>query len=308
MHVSCPHCIKKSDYVFDVRTIVRFGIYHRTSDSKTVKRYRCKLCRKTFSQATVEVCFRQKKRQKNNQILELLASGVSQRRTARLLRLQRKTVARRLVFLGRICLEKLRMETALTKVTEVQFDDLETFEHTKLKPVSILLVVVGGTRQILGFGVASMGPKGLLAARSIKKFGRRNDDRSKVRKRIFREICPSMAPSAIIKSDSNPYYIHDVKKYFPGRQHWTCLGQRGAITGQGELKKIKYDPIFSLNHTCAMLRANIARLIRKTWCTTKKRERLADHLAIYAYYHNRELKKAAKVPPILPNYTFKSTG
>jgi len=293
MFISCPHCEKKSDYVIDFRTIVRFGTYHRTSDSRDVKRYRCLLCKRTFSESTKDTCFGQKKRQKNNAIFEHLASGVSERRTARLLRIQRKTVSRRVKFLGALAHEAIRIQTAETHVTELQFDDLETFEHTKLKPLSVPLALHGKTRQILGFGVAMMAAKGHLAKKSVKKYGVRRDERSRVRKELFKEIAPAIAENAIIKSDSNPYYVQDIKKYFPGREHQTCLGKRGAVTGQGELKKVKYDPIFSLNHTCAMLRANIARLIRKTWCTTKKRERLLDMLAIYAHYHNLQLKKAA---------------
>ena len=46
-------------------------------------------------------------------------------------------------------------------------------------------------------------------------------------------------------------------------------GEKAAITGQGELKKKQRDPLFSINHTLAMLRANINRLVRRTWCTTK---------------------------------------
>ena len=61
------------------------------------------------------------------------------------------------------------------------------------------------------------------------------------------------------------------------------------MVGQGELKKIGKDPLFSLNHTAAMLRANINRLFRRTWRTTKKPERLADHIALYVWYHNSEL-------------------
>ncbi len=41
-----------------------------------------------------------------------------------------------------------------------------------------------------------------------------------------------------------------------------------------------------LNHTCAMLRANINRLIRRSWSTTKNAENLAHHLTIYVNYHN----------------------
>lgn len=52
------------------------------------------------------------------------------------------------------------------------------------------------------------------------------------------------------------------------------------------MKKVRFDPLFSLNHTCAMLRANINRLFRRTWCTTKVPENLGAHIAMYAYYHN----------------------
>jgi hypothetical protein len=38
-----------------------------------------------------------------------------------------------------------------------------------------------------------------------------------------------------------------------------------------------------------MLRANISRLFRKTWNTTKNVDRLADHVALYAVYHNENL-------------------
>jgi transposase-like protein len=291
MRPACPHCEKRADYVHDFRTIVRHGRFHRTSDSKSIERFKCLSCKKTFSKASKDPCYRQKKRQKNGDIFELKASGVSGRRIARLLRLNRKTVARKLVFLGALCREQLFIETASKPVLAMQFDDLETFEHTKCKPLSVPIAVEEGSRRILGFRVASMAAKGHLAKKALKKYGFRPDERSQMRRELFKELKPIIALGAIIKSDSNPYYTNDVKTFFPDVTHVTVLGQRGAITGQGELKKIKFDPIFSLNHTCAMLRANISRLIRKTWCTTKSKERLNDHLAIYAVYHNRYLDK-----------------
>jgi hypothetical protein len=92
-----------------------------------------------------------------------------------------------------------------------------------------------------------------------------------------------------LKSDSNPRYPRYVHRYFPKARHDTVEGKRGCVTGQGELKRGRFDPLFALNHTFAMLRANLSRLVRKTWCTTKKAEALADHLAIYVQYHNTEL-------------------
>ncbi|WP_235044581.1 hypothetical protein [Pseudobdellovibrio exovorus] len=192
-----------------------------------------------------------------------------------------------------MALDKLKeWNRKLPKCQEVEFDDLETFEHTKLKPLSVTLMVEFKSRRILGFRVASMPAKGLLAASSRKKYGYRVDDRAKARRDLFNEVKGLISSTAVIRSDSNPHYRSDVKRYFPKARYEVVLGGRGAITGQGELKKQVWDPIFSLNHTCAMLRAHINRLFRKTWCTTKKPDQLEKHIALYALEHNRRLATA----------------
>lgn len=219
-----------------------------------------------------------------------MAGGVSQREAARILKLNKKTVVRKFRLAGLKALEELPKQNARYGLaTEVQFDDLETFEHTKLKPLSVTLMVESKSRRVLGFKVSSMPAKGLLARESRKKYGFRHDGRSRAREKLFREVKPFIHPQARIRSDSNPHYPYSVKKHFPQAKHETVLGGRGAIVGQGELKKLKFDPLFSLNHTCAMLRDRIKRLSRKTWCTTKRADQLALNIALYAVEHNRRL-------------------
>ena len=58
------------------------------------------------------------------------------------------------------------------------------------------------------------------------------------------------------------------------------------------MKKLVFDPLFSLNHSCAMLRANLNRLFRRTWCTSKTRQGLIDHLSLYVRFHNEVLTEA----------------
>ena len=171
----------------------------------------------------------------------------------------------------------------------MQFDDMETFEHTKCKPLSITLSVEKRTRLILGFKVSRMPAKGLLVRRAIKKYGKRPDERKKAREDLFLELKDCVNPNANIYSDQNPHYEPDVKKHFPLATYQTFKGLRGCVVGQGELKGGGFDPLFSLNHTAAMLRANINRLFRRTWCTTKKIEGLDDHIAIYAKSHNQRI-------------------
>jgi len=173
----------------------------------------------------------------------------------------------------------------------IEFDDLETAEHTKCKPLSVSIAVEQGTRRILGIEVSRMPASGMLVKRA-KKYGRRIDERSNGRRRLFAKIQNLVDPFVEIKSDQNPHYPLDVKEYFPLARHYRYLGKRGSLGGQVELKKTKWDPLFSINHTCAKMRADVNRLIRKTWCTTKNPAELQRHLMLFANYHNKNLPPA----------------
>lgn len=276
-----------------LRTLRRKGKFWRKSDGRWILRFHCVGCNKGFSQATLRPGFRQNKRNKNLIVRKLLCAGVSQREAARITGLNRKTIVRKLLYWAGIAEYKLSTNNQKNpRLTEVEFDDLETFEHTKCKPLSVTLMVEYKTRRILGFEVSKMPAKGHLAAISRKKYGVRRDERPEAREKLFTEMRKYLDPQALIRSDSNPHYVDPVKRHFPKARHQTIKGKRGAITGQGELKKTVYDPLFSLNHTCAMLRGNINRLIRKTWCTTKRPDRLAAHIMVYSLQHNERLVSA----------------
>ena len=290
---SCVKCDLSSGLSPKVRL---FGKYYRTSDSTWVQRFRCSGCGFSFSRATFQLGCRQKKRRKNRSVVALLCSGVSQRRTAKLLKLHRTTVVRIFRIEAARAEFNLRKANLMhAKATAVQFDDLETFEHTKFKPLSVTLAVEEKTRRILGLEVSRMAASGLLAARSRARYGKRPDDRRKARERLLRRIAGLLDENVTIKSDQNPYYPELIHSVIPRATHVTFKGRKGAISGQGELKKIGFDPLFSLNHTCAMLRANVNRLFRRTWCTTKRKDCLYGHLVLYADFHNRMLLKRRPV-------------
>jgi hypothetical protein len=272
----------------------KIGFFDRKSDSRKIQRYECKRCRKRFSKATFDPCFGQKRRRLNYPLFRLLCSGVSQRRAAILLNTTRNTVHRKFRFLA-IQARHWHFDSIQDFKTNpslfVQFDDMETSEHSKLKPLSIPLAVDSEGRKILAFDVAVMPAKGHLARKSLQKYGYRPDERPQALERMFRSLESCVHPKALFLSDQNPLYARRVEKFFPEAEHEQVKSRRGCVVGQGELKKIGWDPLFSLNHTAAMLRANINRLFRRTWCTTKKRERLLDHLYLYAAFHNLELTK-----------------
>jgi hypothetical protein len=206
-------------------------------------------------------------------------------------------IARKFVFLGQAADDFRKADLGNhEKAKVIEFDDLETFEHSNLKPLSVLAVVESKSRRILGFNVAQMPAKGAHGKKSRARYGHRKDERGPARNLLFAELQPFIEPDAVIKSDQNPYYGVSVKKYFPEATFKTYRSKRARPHGLGEMKKGKFDPIFSINHTFAMMRANISRLVKKTWSTTKKRSRLYLHLAMYALVHNWKLIQKKKRP------------
>src|SRR4051812_40766939 len=129
MKHSCPNpkCILDINLGPKVRQIVRNGFYLRTSDSRRIQRFYCRLCNCYFSKATLSDRYHQKVRRINEPLRKYLVSGVSQRRAAKLLNVSRSTVARRFRFLG----EQARLKHAKwlehykrNPLSSVQFDDL----------------------------------------------------------------------------------------------------------------------------------------------------------------------------------------
>ena len=284
MNRVCPTCGSLKD------NHVRNGYFKRNSDQALVQRYRCRICKKEFSDSTFQLRYRQRLRKINGLVERELISGSSLRRIALILRINYKTVVRKFLYLGiKARRDHERKLKVLEPLKEVQFDDMESFEHTKLKPLSISVAVIKKRRFILGARVSQMPAKGLLAQKSRAKYGPRIDNRKIGRKELFDQFKPKVVNETIFESDENPHYYKQFKENFPDCDYKQYKGLRGCIVGQGELKASGRDPLFSLNHSCAMIRYSISRLVRKTWVTTKKPELLQNHLDIYVNYHNRVL-------------------
>lgn len=272
-------------------TIILDGKFRRKEDSKIIQRYRCKSCGVRFSQATFTDTYRQKKRRINLKAMEFFSSNMSIRRAALLLRVDKKTIARRVPFLAERCRRKnqRRLEKLKGRIHNIQLDDLITKENSKLKPLSVTIVVDEKHRTILGAEVSRIPAFGHLSKIALIKYGHRSDEHLEGLQRLFQKISPIVSQEVVIKSDEHQRYPGIISKFLPRAKHLAFKSERGCVAGQGELKKVVFDPLFTVNHTCAVLRANVNRLIRKTWCTTKDPERLKDHLDIFICFYNERL-------------------
>jgi transposase-like protein len=280
VNTQCPNCAALRPY------IVRDGFFYRADDSQFIQRLKCKVCAKKFSAATSKPTYRQKKRRINHIVRRSFASNMCPRDIAELVGVNVKTVMARMLWQAALSREKNKRflreyVDQYGPIKTVQFDDLLTFEHTKCKPLSVPVAVIDGVRVPIGFRVASIPAFGHLAAISRKRYGPREDQSRRERQALFEELKSILPPDVRFKTDGHEHYATLIKQHFPDAIHSVYKSSRGAVVGQGELKKIAFDPLFSVNHTFATVRAKVNRLNRRTWCTTKKPERLADHLDIF---------------------------
>lgn len=271
------------------KELSRSGHFIRKSDGTRVQRWRCSQCGHSRSSAQFSPCYRQNKRHLNPIILKLLCSAVSQRRIALILGISRLTVARKFRFLAmQAALKNQKARAAYKKcpATRVYVDEMEDRIHTKCKPAAIALLVTED-RKILAHSTSRILPKNRKLLKITKKkypewipnSRERFDD-------LIRVSSPLVAPEARISSDQKIYYAPSIKRYLPQAEHRQFASRRAVVAGQGELKQGGRDPLFALNHTCAMLRANINRLVRRTWCTSKRLDALHAHIEIYTHFHN----------------------
>ena len=126
--------------------IIKDGSFKRACDSRRIQRFKCKLCGARFSSATYTLEKNQKKRRINPILFRLLSSGISMRRAALILGVNRKTVHRKFNYLAKKSALRQqdflkRFESIASNIQHIQIDDLVTIEHTKLKPVFVSLAV-----------------------------------------------------------------------------------------------------------------------------------------------------------------------
>lgn len=286
----CPYCNS-------ARKPMGNGSYNRRSDGRKLKRFLCGDCRRSFSETHFSIDFRLRKRNLNQSVFKFLSSGVSQRRCAFLVGIKPRGIACRVQKFGRCAEHNLKVyRQGRPKVEALLIDEMESFEHTKCKPLTMPIAVEDKTRKILSLSVGKIAAKGPLAEISRRKYGVRPCERKKALNKVFEELKACLSPTALIKSDESKHYIYPIKKHFQEAKHVTYKGRAPARTGQGELKKGGWDPLFYLNHSYAMFRDNLKTLTRKTWCTCKRPDRLQALMYIYAYFHNLWLERKKEEP------------
>lgn len=276
---NCPHLQCKATPV----CFIKKGFYYVRRLNRKFRKYQCKNCGRYFSSRTFKPDYRHKKMDLNPIFARLLVEGNSLRGISRILGLTyNNTYKKFLWFKKLVTIEKQKLRYS---AEELQFDELESIQHTKCKPLSLVLVV-NEKHQLLTAKVAEIPAKGRLAEISRRKYGlRKNERESKIREAFAETSAYLDRPPKMIKSDAHPVYRKLVTEYFPQIQYeqHSRKPKKDKLRERlhEKLHKKRFDPLFAINHKCALLRDRTKKLARRNWCTPKKVENLQLHLDIF---------------------------
>jgi len=283
-----PECESSTSFQYQRR-----GRFRRACDGREVQRFQCKRCGGTFSTQTFRVDYRTRRPALDRKIFSTLISKVTQRQAARDLHCDRGLVARRLETWGEHCRafhESLLYPRGSLQPWQGRFllDELETYEHSRrLKPLTVPLLVHKPSHCILHAAVGTLPARKPLSEANQRKLARmenpdkkrRSESREKVAEcfDVLREIAPGNGV-VIVDTDEKYTYRALLRERF---------GQRLVHTRTNSKVPRSYrNPLFVVNHTFAMLRDGLSRLVRRNWGASKEREKLEWHLWIYIAWRN----------------------
>ncbi len=289
----CPNATCKFAKPTRHRFYSRVGSFLCKWNHRRIPRYRCRGCGKGFSSSRFKATYRQKKPYLNSSIFELYSSSTSQRRLAKYLKTDRKTIARKFIWLAEWAEREHKKKLSELPASSVfQFDEMESFEHTRLKPLSISVAVDASFSKVIALQVGTLGYKGRMASFALSKYGPRIDTSEEAVLRALSSIkihCESknIANPSLI-TDAKSTYPRLIKGVLPDALHTAVKVEKISMAQRlfRKGRRNEKDPLFVLNFTAAKIRHDLSRMARKVWVTTKKSSFLQAHLNLYLAYVN----------------------
>lgn len=283
----CPYSTCVAHQKPEGRWYVRKGYYQPACRSKPVQRYRCRYCLLSFSAQTFRHDYRDRKPWCNAPLFDYLTSGVGLRQAGRNVGLDIGSVQGKLRKFGRTCLRlHENLSSSLPGNRTYVFDEEETYERSKIWPLTMPVLIERETRFVVAVEAGSirrLATKGsrrrALQDAHEKRHGRRPDQSRECVRKVLESLRKRVGEAAVgLQSDEKSSYGTLIRGVFGGSaRHETTPGKAPRTT---------YNPLFPINHTLAMTRDNNGRLRRESWLASKLCECLLHQMALFTVYRN----------------------
>lgn len=286
----CPNAACRYHSVTAERFFIKKGYFKTKWNRQPVPRYRCKGCGKFFSSHTFRDTFRQKKPFLNEQFFKLYAGGMTIRRIAIVLGCAKKTAERKFCFTARKArsIHEAKIAAGEIKTNYVLIDEQETFEHTKFRPLSIMMAVRAKDGFIIDAQVASFKTRGTHHAPRKYVDEYRPDQRPVAIEDVLLTVkkCTRNEADLTIESDEGSSYSQILGRILPQATYNRVRQLLPSYIPRAEQRKMR-QPLFWMKVTQAKIRNDLSRMARKTWVTTKRDWGLQAHLDLYIAWNNR---------------------
>jgi transposase-like protein len=300
--IGCPSRSTRSAFSWRSR-----GTYRRKCDGRKIKRYSCNICQKHFSVQTFKTDYRWRKPKLHFRLFEHFVSKVTMRQMARIHGVRRPTVERRLRRLGETC-RRFHHQALLNHQTNgglrgiFQLDELETYEtDRRLQPVTMPVIIERSSYFVVHGEAAPMGARGNLTPTHTKRKLRYEIQQGIRRSGSLEAVQNSLLKLREAHSPAHRIHLQSDKKTTYRREFRRIVRAQVLChsTTSSKVRRDKENMLFPINHTFAMMRDCISRLVRRTWAASKSRQRLNSHFWIWVAYRNyiRSITVRAKVTP-----------
>lgn len=266
------------------------GSYQPKCRPAPVPRFRCSVCRRTFSRQTFRADYRDHRPDLNAQLLVYLHSGVGLRQSSRVLHLSRRCTELKFRKLARHLRRlNLNVRTALPAEALLQLDEFETYEGSRrTRPVSIAAVIESRSRFVIWGESASIRPRGRMSE-SRRAAIRREEERSRPRRDTSRRsvIRALQRAADLLQGAVRVRLTTDKKSSYPVVAREVFGAERlEHARSSGKLARTVSNPLFPINQTEALARDLLGRLRRQSWLVSKKRRYLDLALQLFITYRN----------------------
>lgn len=288
-----PRCPNSSCPMFQEpveRFYKRAGTFHPKCRPNPVQRFRCYTCGRTFSIRTFKPDYYDKKPHLNVLVVRSLCSGTGLRQTSRELDIRYTSLCHKVDKLNRqLAHLHANLMGQFGVRSEFLFDELETFETCRsTSPLTVPILIERESMLIVDAQVGKIPPSGSMPpnrrrrlAALEKEHGKRPNESSQVIASVLDTLAPRVRKSRelVFTTDQKTTYPGLIERAFPNQTvHHRTVSSKVKRDSRNELHRI--------NLTNALARDRVARLRRRTWCVSKRGDRLQAQLAMWVAYRN----------------------
>jgi hypothetical protein len=227
---------------------------------------------------------KQKRSDLNKELFSRYTSRESLNNIAKEMGIPKLTATRKLDRLASLCFSYHTkvIEMGLLKTDHVQFDEMETYDHTKLAPLTMPMAVDVATGYIIDirFGaIKAHGPKisDLAKAHPNPKYSLRTNTSLIASEIVLRTVKQCLYDDLEVRiyTDKKRAYRTGIKNVFAG-----CTLKHRPVKARyiKIVNEVSHPRMALFNSRATWLRNNCGRLSRDTWATTKSLIQIQRHM------------------------------